>query len=404
MKKILSVFIAGLLIISLIGCDKTISTTSNIDTETTTLTTSYIEDTSTTEVVTTVQTTESSNEVELTQSIVDQYSSETVTLAFTYYLGTKQSERLETMITNFETLFPNVDIVSTRMDADRVVTGDFERDILGGVASELVLVEQKYLASISYSLEPLTKFMNSQASNNGLTVGVSIDDLELDMFTNFYGYSDYVSYPFRRLSQVIFANRDILAQNSTLLTNSGIQTSTNGFLSHQNSLALDDLLTITNVINDKYILTVELPEYTLEMMLGQIDESIFEDGAYKLDKVNIKNLMTKLRELSSEKAITLASYFDQSYTSTPFSELNTILAVSSSDSLRYMTDYTTFNLDVLPMFHVSNTKGMFYGSDFGVNKFSTDAEKFYSWLFIRYATDMAYDYMDLCLDFGYAHI
>jgi hypothetical protein len=206
------------------------------------------------------------------------------------------------------------------------------------------------------------------------------------------------------MTQLVFANQDILSSNEETLNAAGISVTNSGLLKHDLSLSLADLDVISSVLDDSLVLVIEKPNLTLETFLGQNDIPLINNDVYQINVTNTTVLMTSLRTLADSNVIALASDFEQNYSFQPFYDQETLLAVSDVKSLRYMVVDMPFAVDILPMIETNQSGALFYGSDFAINSSSSDAEKFYSWMFIRMATDLSYNYMDFCMDAGYSPI
>ncbi len=395
-----------LVLFGLLACGTETSSTTTVTTSSTTTTTQSNSTTTTTRTQSdSTTTTTATTQTGLSQALVDSYADQTVTIEFSYRLGTAQSAALELMISAFEAEYPHVDIVATRESSDRTVATEFVTGILGGQGADLILLDQAYLASIlANSLEPLDDYLNSSASLSDFKVGVDLTKIEANFFTAIPEIESTISFPFTRLAQVMFANRDILADNAQALTNNGITVSDEGFISRTSQLSYSDLETIANVISDRAILTFERPNLMFETLLGQINVSKITDNSYAFNQIDTIDLMSSLRTLSNNNVLALASNFEEDYTSSIFLNEDTLFALSDASSLRYMTDGVGFNIDILPVVKAEESGSMFFGSDFGINTNSTDIEKFYAWMFIRFVTDMSSEYIGFCFDNGYAPI
>lgn len=392
-----------IILFTLVGCGLTSQTTET--TETTSSTSSPT--TTNSETTTTTNTTATTTIVEtgLSQAVVDSFADESVTLELSYRLGTEQSAALELMITAFETEYPQVDIISTRESSDRTVATNILSGILGGQGADLILLDQVYLSSIlANSLEPLDDYINSSSNLSGVDVGVEMTTIEENIFTNIIGINSTISFPFTRLAQVMFANRDALATNAQALSTAEVNVNSEGFISRNSQLSLTSLETISRVITDKTILTIERPNLMFETLLGQINVSIITDNEYSFNQAGTIDLMNNLRTFSNDNVLALAMNFEQEYTSSIFLDGDTLFAVSDSSSLSYMISGLDFNIDILPLAKAENSGSIFFGSDFGINSNSTDVEKFYAWMFIRFVTNLSSEYLNFCFDYGYAPI
>jgi len=405
MKKVFVLVFISLFLFLLIGCEKTslsttvistVSTTSGSNETTTTPTTA----TTTSELIETTVTTKAS----LSQSQVDLFSAESVTLELSYYLPSNHTEEFNLIIAAFEALYPNVDIVLQRELDSKGVASKFIMELGGNIASDLILTDQEYLSIASPEFEPLDYYIQSDAVLNDFPVGVNLENFETNLFSNYRINEGYVTFPFTRMTQLVFANSDLLATNKVALGNAGILISDSGYLMDGLGMDFDGLETIASVINDRTTFVIEMPYYTFPTWMGQTGITIFQDDEYFINQTNLIDLMAQIRDLSNNQIISLPSNFDDSYSSQSFNYEETVFASSGPDSLRYMIEYSTFKVDIYSMIQSENDGALFYGSDFAINENSSDIEKFYSWLFIRFATDLNQNYMKFCLDYGYSPI
>jgi hypothetical protein len=134
--------------------------------------------------------------------------------------------------------------------------------------------------------------------------------------------------------------------------------------------------------------------------LYEINGSLLNGSSYVINTQESRDFMSQIRTLSQTGVIDLAS----TYSSEAFNQEQTLLAVSDVESLRYMVTNSEFEVDIYPMIKLNDASEFFYGSDFAINDYSSDAEKLYSWLFIRYATDLSEHYLHFCINNGYSPI
>ena len=390
MKKITIIFMISILFV-VIGCSN--STVSPTTGNPTTLIP-----------ISNQSTTVDNSNMGLTQQMINEFSTQSVTIKFSYHLDSYQTEIIDALVDDFENLFPNVDIVAERSKDDSTVVSTYYQNYIGNNSADLILANQDYLAMLTTTFEPLESYVLSSATANGLNVGLNLNDYDLNLFTNFIGNDEYITFPYTRMTQLVFANQDILSSNEETLNAAGISVTNSGLLKHDSSLSLADLGVISSVLDDSLVLVIEKPNLTLETFLGQNDIPLINNNVYQIDVPNTTALMTSLRTLADSNVITLASDFEQNYSFQPFYDQETLLAVSDVESLRYMVVDMPFAVDILPMIETNQSGAFFYGSDFAINSSSSDAEKFYSWMFIRMATDLSYNYMDFCMDAGYSPI
>jgi ABC-type glycerol-3-phosphate transport system substrate-binding protein len=372
MKKICLLMIVMLLGFTLVSCDNISPSESTVEGETSNLT--------------------------LTQTEIATYGDEEVTLEFNYHLNSSDTERIERMISAFEFAYPNVDIISRIASDAAAVSNDFIDGIMGGNTPDIILTEQSYLSLVTSGLEPINPYLNSLATYKGLDVGIPESDLEMNLFTNFLDNSSFLSFPYTRQTQIVYANIDILSQYADDLNTSGFPINSNGFIDNEEPLNFDKLDLINSVIDDKVILTLERPSLTFYTWLGQQEITWVNEDGYNFNQQKLYNLMQNIRSKSSLGVFGLAS----SYSSVPFVNGDTIFAISDASSLRYMQG--SFPIEILPMITSGEQGGMFYGSDFAISAYSSDAEKFFSWLFIRYMTDLDNGYLSFCLENAYTPI
>lgn len=396
MKKLILFLISGLIVVLLAGCDATTTTTSTTATTSTT-TTTVMESSST-------ATSEMEADEVLTQVEIDGFAQESVTIHFSYYLPSAQKDAIDAMILAFETKYPNVDIIATRESNSSSVTSNFMSEAVGGVADDLILTRQEFLSipATAGALLPLEQYFNSMLSMGVDPIGFQEGMLNQTLFTTYASNPEaMLSFPFAREMQVMFVNRDLLAANSIALQNEGVQISNAGFLSDMYALQLADLSLFGNVFSNQTVMVVEKEELTLEHLLHQKYLSLLTDGEYDLEQHDLLSILNDLREFAQDGIITTASHHEESYSSVMFNEGEAVFAISDAESLRYMIEGNTFDTYLWPIPTTSNLSGLFYGSDFAINAASSAAEQFYSWLFIRFATDFSDSYIDFCLDFGW---
>lgn len=382
MKKFTVIMLSFVFGIVLISCGKTVSITSVTE-------------------ETTVTTGETTLIPVISQAEIETFTDVSVTLELSFYLNSSDTEVLETMITSFESDYPNVDIVATKESDDAAVSSSFKNLVMGGGdAPDIILTGQEYLAMVTNGLEPLDSYLNATTTYNGISVGIPETELEMNLFTNHMNSLDILSFPYTRETQVVFANTELLSQYANDLKMNSVDVTNDGFLDNGYPLNFDNLDAFYSVVdNEKTILTFEKPSLTMETWLAQQGVIWVEESGYMINQTSIRNLMFNMRSWTGSGAFSLAD----GYSSTSFNNGDTVFALSDSSSLRYMTG-GNFTVEILPMVTKGEQGGIFYGSDFGISSYSNNAEKFFSWMFIRYMTDLNKGYLTFCLENGYTPI
>ena len=396
MKKTLICFLFILMIVTFISCH---SLTTN---ETTTQTeSSSTSQTSLTNSIPSSQSTVTDHLIEgLSQAEVDLIKDETVTLNLSFYLGSNQTDDLIEMAADFEERYPNVTINLDRKQSDDSVVSEFKTNAFLSSKSDLILADQDYLALATPLFSPIEAYSLSHAEIDGHIIGIDETVIEEDYFSIYDLEDEKVTFPFTRKSQLIFANRDMMSQYATQLQTLDINVTNDGYLMSGFKLGFDDLQNIKTIYSSNPVLTLEDSYRTLSSWLYEINGSLLNGSSYVINTQESRDFMSQLRTLSQTRVIDLAS----TYSSEAFNQEQTLLAVSDVESLRYMVTNSEFEVDIYPMIKLNDASEFFYGSDFAINDYSSDAEKLYSWLFIRYATDLSEHYLHFCINNGYSPI
>jgi len=392
------------------------TTTSGLSTYTTT-TSALSTDTATTTAASEIQ--------PLTQNEVDSFKDENVAFSIVHGLSTSQTILFDQYITAFEELYPNVDIQSQKSDS-RSAFYLFANALSGGQPIEIALINSSYLSSLQeYNLEDLNKYAYSTASIADQQVGIDLAKLEADFFTHSDQASETSLYsiPFYRESKIVYANRVMLKNAVTEIRSLGYTISDQGFLSREYQYTYDDMSVLSSLFSDKEMLMMEIDEASFETYIYQMNSSYIQQFDYVFDENKSVSLINYFRYLNSVQALTVPEVYDYSYASQFFTDQEIVMAESGGSSLNYfiggltpMNNDDTYEVDIFSQIQLTrgtqtdslvdtyisdlSTGTVFTGFDFAICNDSSNAEKFFSWLFIQYINEMERN-IDFCVNFNY---
>lgn len=421
MKK-LTLFLALMMNIVLIGCTFDFSTSS---VETTSPVTTLLS-----------SVTNPYGILEFSQADVEEAMEEEVVIHLSSALSPTMAGILSNYAYQFQSIYPNVQIQFQSHDQSIDLLNHYIDFQLEDDADDLVVAENSYIDYLSQQdyLENLLPFIYSDAL-------IIVDDpLASDSFDprvglDLEGYNpsfiqiegtdsnaNLKVFPFLLDSTVLVLNRTILKSRGSEIQGLGYLISEEGFLPADRVLTFEEMRKISSLFGDLPFLVLDHFDNSFFDALSQFDSNIVDgDGMYNFDLEKISAWIRYIRELRDLNVLSIPDFEGDSTALSLFSSQNAIMVQVNSSSLSDFTygissylDDDEFEIDILPgvqLIHENSPTisigGIEYQGDliensifnafsFGINRYSSNAEKLYSWLFIRYVTDPSNN-LDLAL-------
>lgn len=346
----------------------------------------------------------------LSQAEVDAMASETVSLSLLNTLSAFRSDQLtEELIPRFQELYPNVTITVTRHLTIQSLLAAEVGAIFDGNPHDLVLTDPLGIVRLSQmdALEELAPYADSQALLGENPVGKNLDDFVEPLLAQSYdlGEGTLESLPLYTSCPVVYVNRTLMKNNRAALQAAGYAVSAEGFLT-PGDWTFSSLSAMRSVFSSvDTLLYFDVPMELFLQYNEAYDAPFFEDGKYVLNNPQTISALQELRRLRDAGILHTPEAEGQGFSSPLFTEGNLPLALSLAPARNYFFYQITpqngdnaMEGDILPSprvragsYEAEGEEGssgiVFQGWEGAVCKMSTPAEKFFSWLFLRFLTE-----------------
>ncbi len=426
----------------LFGCGVVVVTTTTTTTTTTPSTTTTTT-TSTTTTTTTSGTTVSGETTTTTTTtttpvVYEDLPDDEVTITFWHIYGSGKTALLDELISQFEAMYPNVNIEHTSQSDYNTLREKINLGISVGQVPTMALGYPDHFAGyvVANAAVKLDNYINSNvvyeitnsaSSIFGQTVTTALD---LNDFVPSYlaennqyvgGY--YYSVPYSKSTETMAVNRTVLKAHVAEIRALGIQISDEGFLSHTTPLTwsqleqLRPILTTgtgeTNVSQKKcgYLVNYDSSGNLFINMSREWKAGYTNPAGQILINNNVTRAMLNyLKGLFDNETLVLPIMFDQQYGSNNFKYGDICMTVGSTAGVAYNIPsaadpaanlkFGIFNVDFVQVPQmVANTNDNFtaggytgpgalsavqQGPNIGIFSNASRVEKLYAWLFIKF--------------------
>ncbi|HRY78303.1 MAG TPA: extracellular solute-binding protein, partial [Candidatus Izemoplasmatales bacterium] len=360
------------------------------------------------------------------------------TITFWHIYGSGKTALLDELISQFEAMYPNVNIEHTSQSDYNTLREKINLGISVGQVPTMALGYPDHFAGyvVANAAVKLDNYINSNvvyeitnsaSSIFGETVSTALD---LNDFVPSYlaennqyvgGY--YYSVPYSKSTETMAVNRTVLKAHVAEIRALGIQISDEGFLSHSTPLTwsqleqLRPILTTgtaeTNVAQNKcaYLVNYDSSGNLFINMSREWKAGYTNPSGQILINNNVTRAMLNyLKGLFDNETLVLPIMFDQQYGSNNFKYGDLCMTVGSTAGVAYNIPsaadpaenlkFGIFNVDFLQVPQmVANTNDNFtvgsytgqgalsavqQGPNIGIFSSASRVEKLYAWLFIKF--------------------
>lgn len=366
---------------------------------------------------------------------------EEVEITFWHIYGSTKTALLETLIAEFEAMYPNVTITHTSQSDYNTLREKINIGIPIGQVPTMALgypdhfagyVQASAAVSLDDYINNTTEYevTNSASSIFGetVTIGTDLDDFVESYLdeNNQYEGGYYYSMPFSKSTETMAVNVTVLKEHITEIRALGIDISDNGYLSHSTPLSYDQMISLSAILVDpagtdatnykcEYLVNYDSSANLFINMSRQWNAPYTNTaGEILIDNDTTKSMLNYVKALNLDNTLALPIAWDQAYGSTNFKYGDVCMSVGSTAGVSYNipTDLDTqenlqfgqFDVDFLqvPQFvttegdeftvDIDGTDETFSGSlsavqqgpNIGILSGANSSERLYAWLFIKY--------------------
>ena len=390
---------------------------------------------------TTVSTTQGE---QTTLQLAAELPDEEVEITFWHIYGSTKTALLETLIGEFEDMYPNVTITHTSQSDYNTLREKINIGIPIGQVPTMALgypdhfagyVEAGSAISLDDYINNATEYeiTNSASSIFGETVSIGTD---LDDFVESYldennqyegGY--YYSMPFSKSTETMAVNVTVLKEHVTEIRALGIDISDNGYLSHSIPLTYDQVIALNAVLVDptgtntttnkcEFLVNYDSSANLFINMSRQWNAPYTNIGGEILvDNDITKSMLNYTQDLFLDNTLALPIVWDQSYGSTNFKYGDVCMSVGSTAGVKYNVptsedvqdnlqfgqfdvdfvqvpqfvategDEFTVNVDGTDETYTGSLSAVQQGPNIGILSSASNNERLFAWLFIKYLID-----------------
>ncbi|MFA5697904.1 MAG: extracellular solute-binding protein [Candidatus Izemoplasmatales bacterium] len=366
---------------------------------------------------------------------------EDVEITFWHIYGEGKTAVLDTLIAEFEAMFPNVTITGTSQSDYTTLRSKINVGISVGEVPTMALGYPDHYAGYvnAHAAVGLDPYINNTieytvdnplSSINGQTITTSIDLTDFVPSylaeNNQYVGGYYFSVPFSKSTEVMAVNRTVLKQHITEIRALGITISDNGFLSHTVPLTYTQLEALTAILVDTD--GTDVAAYKCQFLMNyDSSANLFINmsrqwnapytntaGDILIDNDISRNMLKYINGLFGTNTLVLPTEWTQTYGSTNFIYGDVCMTVGSSAGYSYniptteykanLLKYGIFDVDFVQVPQMVLTdatdvavtvesnevtvsgdlSAVQQGPNIGILANATSAEKLYAWLFIKY--------------------
>jgi multiple sugar transport system substrate-binding protein len=376
-----------------------------------------------------------------TLNLAEELPDEEVEITFWHIYGSSKTALLETLIGEFEDMYPNVTITHTSQSDYNTLREKINIGIPIGQVPTMALGYPDHFAGYvaAGSTVALDDYIyntteyevtNSASSIFGdtVTIGTELDDFVVSYLeeNNQYEGGYYYSMPFSKSTETVAVNVTVLKEHVTEIEALGIEISANGYLSHETPLTYDQLIALNDILVDtsgtnttsfqcEYLMNYDSSSNLFINMSRQWNAPYTNSsGDIQIDNATTESMLSYTQDLFADNTMALPIVWDQAYGSTNFKYGDVCMSVGSTAGVKYNvpTDedpqenlqFGQFDVDFIqvPQFvategdeftvDINGTDEVLTGSlsavqqgpNIGILSSADSNERLFAWLFIKY--------------------
>jgi multiple sugar transport system substrate-binding protein len=322
-------------------------------------------------------------------NVLAELPTEQIDITFWHVYGAGKNELLNELITEFEALYPNINVTDTSQGNYTDVRSNTISAIQAGTTPTLVVGYPDHVAGYlkGNAIIPLDDFIKHE------TWGVDLDDFfdsYIDENSQYPGGYMY-SFPYSKSTEMMVYNKDIFAAN-------GITVPTDGSITWEMLDTWADTLVDPNW--DPENPTADKCEYLINFDSSGnffINNVRMWQGGYTnaagdilINDDNTKDMLEYVQARFNDNTFSIPLAWGESYGSANFIAQDVCMSVGSTAGINYnIPADASFEVGVVPIpqYDMNNKSAVQQGPNIAIMSNSTDAERLAAWLLIKFLTD-----------------
>lgn len=328
------------------------------------------------------------DKVEIVVNVLDELPTEVTTITFWHIYGQDKSELLDSMIAEFELLYPNIKVDSESQGnySDLLAKTKKALGSAGGAKPDIVVGYPDHFAEYMDlgGIIPLDKYIEHA------TWGVDIDDYQASYVAENRQYADGMySMPYSK-------STEMMVYNKTKLDALGITFEENQVVTWEELEAMASTVVGDGANQCDFVINYDS---TANLFINSSRQwgagYTNSDGDVLVDNQVTRDMLAYYEGLFEAKVLALPVEWDQLYGSANFLLGDVCMTVGSTAGISYNdpanpknTVYADFEIGLLPIpqFEGKTQSAMQQGPNIAVMESGDDAERLASWLLIKFLT------------------
>lgn len=345
--------------------------------------------------VTLLATDSSSNETSVTFTvsipdtmipILNELPSEEIVIDFWHIYGQSRAALLDSMIDEFELLYPNITVNSMSQGSYSDLLSKTKKSIIAGTNPDLIVGYPDHTSEYLEfdGLIPLNDFIESDIW------GLDLSDF-IDSYVDENSQTGYEMYsmPYSKSSEVLIYNKTLFDSNGYTFTD-------NQVLTWEELEVMAETIVGNGDNQCSFMINFDSSANLYTNTSRQWDAGYTNAaGELLVDNANTRSMLETLKGYMSSNILALPIEWDQVYGSANFLAQDVCMTVGSTAGVKYNNPANSLNPDdqfeigvlPVPQFEGKTQSAVQQGPNIAILKNTTDAERLASWLLISHLTN-----------------
>ncbi len=320
-----------------------------------------------------------------------------VEITFWHTYGEQKGALLESMIDEFETIYPNVSVTTSSLDDYDILRQTVGAGIKDKVTPTVTVGYPDHIAGYltGNAVVPLDDFIYDE------TWGVELDDF-IDAYlveNRQYPGGYYYSFPYSKSTEMMVYNKSLIADNAAAIEAAlGEAFPTDRALTWAELDLLAPILVADNWDREnptagkcEYLINFDSPANFFINSVRQWDGGYTNmNGDILIDNANTKAMLEYVSDRFADNTFSVPLAFEDSYGSANFIAGDLCMSVGSTAGVTYnIPPGGEFEVGILPVpqYDQDHLSAVQQGPNIALLANSSDAERLYGWLLIKHLTN-----------------
>lgn len=370
MKKILSLSLVGLFVLTLAGCVNIEAPEEEVDCE---LYPTHVD---------CIVVDPNSDEAPGIIDVLDTFPTEDITITFWHTYGQNKEALLLKYIADFNELHPNVTIEAASQGGYDELRDKMILAISSGETPTMVVGYPDHVAGYlnGDAVIPLDDFIKSDEWGIDLTDFITSYVAENNQYEGGLMYS----LPYSKSTEMVTFNKDLFEAN-------GITIPTDRALTFTELEAYADVMVGTGANQCEYLINYDASDNLFINNVRMWDGGYTNNaGEILVDNTNTISMLNTMQDYFEDHTVAIPIAWNQSYGTTNFGEGDVCMTVGSTAGVSYNVAAAAGKFEVgfapIPQWDEDHLSAVQQGPNIMIMSETTDAERLVSWEFIKYIT------------------